>query len=455
MDTAVVSKFKEAVHAFQQGQLEHAATLCRAVVTAAPHAHQAWHLAGVIAASMGDFETAVEKIQQAVSLEPREADYHNNLAIALRRLSRLEQALSAYQQAQRLAPGHASISSNLGDVYAELGQWEAAQKAFEQALSLDPGHREAKFNLANLMRDRGRLKKAIGLYTDLLVQAPEDPDIHWNLGLTQLLSDDYASGFESYNWREKLPGAPPIVGLSGVPRWQGQSLEGRRICLTAEQGFGDSIQMVRFARQLSAKGARVVLRVPGRLVKLLSHALDVAQVFSERDKIEGCDYWAPMMSVPDILGLGFDDITVDEPYLDPPRLNLPDFADVFEAAAGLRVAINWQGDPSFIHDRTRSVPLSELSRILEVEGVSVWSIQKGHGEEAIEALQDDHNMLTLGHRLDLGADGFLETAEVLRRSDLLVTSDTAVAHLAGAIGVDVWLLTSRMPDWRWGTHRTR
>ena len=248
MKTDTADWLKQAMAAFGSGQLERTAKLCSEIIDKEPDFHPAWQLAGAVALTAEDFELAMSHLAKAVSLAPDLADYHNNLGIAQRRVERLEDALASYLEAQRLEPDRAAFCSNLGDVYVELEQWEQAQEAFERALSLEPTHRDAKFNLANLMRDVGRLKKAVGLYTDLLVQSPDDPEIHWNLGLTQLLADDYLSGFESYGWREKLAHVPSITGLTGVPRWQGQSIEGRMICLTAEQGFGDSLQMVRFAR---------------------------------------------------------------------------------------------------------------------------------------------------------------------------------------------------------------
>jgi hypothetical protein len=272
-----------------------------------------------------------------------------------------------------------------------------------------------------------------------------------NRALTWLRNGDYAQGWAEYEWRWKkrnLTNRPLIH-----PQWNGFLLEGRTILLITEQGFGDVLQFIRYARVLKAQGARVIFECPEKLVKLVEGCPGVDVLIPQGAPLLPYDVYAPLLTVPGLLGTSLDRIPDEVPYLRPdPRL-VETWRAELSGYREFKVAINWQGNPKYAGDFHRSIPLRFFEPLGRVPGVRLFSIQKNDGVEQLAQVAGKFEVVDLGGRLDLDSGPFRDTAAVMTCVDLFITSDTAVAHLAGALGVPVWMALSTTPDWRWLTRR--
>jgi tetratricopeptide (TPR) repeat protein len=352
-----------------------------------------------------DFAGAAEVYRQAIALKPDLADAHNNLGRALKDLGLLDEAMASYRKAIEIVPGHADAHSNLGNALRELGQLEAAEAEFSAALSADPNFAEAG----------------------------------WNLGLLSLLRGDFERGFEAYELRNKVKESyvdPQFLRSF----WDGSDLSGRTILLLAEQGLGDTIHFIRYVPQVRARGGRVMVLAQPRLVKLLTAQPGIDRVLTVGEEIPPFDVTCPLMSLPRVLRTTLRTIPNEVPYLvvDAGK------ADAWKAKLSLdrpNVGLVWAGNPTYRNDRLRSIELRQWEPILRTPGINWISLQKGPA--ATQAR--DWPIADYSERL---AD-LQDTAALVSRLDLVIAVDTAVAHLAGALGRPTWMLIPFAPDWRW------
>jgi hypothetical protein len=261
-----------------------------------------------------------------------------------------------------------------------------------------------------------------------------------------LVAEDYERGWPAYEGRLRIPG---FVPQPNIPRWKGEPLAGRTLMLLAEQGLGDTIHFVRYARALKKQGARIVLACQAALGRLLASApgVDELYILGSAGELPPCDFCIPLLSVPGALGTTAATIPREVPYLSAdPELVARWRADL-AGVDGFKIGIAWQGSRSFDLDRWRSIPLAQFAPLARLPGVRLISLQKGFGSEQVALV--DFPVLDIAGRLDEVAGPFLDTAAVIRNLDLVVTANTAIAHLAGALGVPVWLALQFSPDWRW------
>ncbi|MEC8423647.1 MAG: hypothetical protein VX000_07710, partial [Myxococcota bacterium] len=304
---------------------------------------------------------------------------------------------------------------------------------------------------ASALRGLGRVDEALAVLREARTRAPDDARLAWNEALTLLAAGDFRAGLPAYGVRRRRSRQQGARVLPGVPMWTGGSLDGQTLLVHAEQGFGDSLQFVRFAGLLATRGARVVVRGHGRLAALLGQVPGVAVYIAKDTPVPQVDLQVGMMDVPGLLGLDAADLGAAVPYLhaDADRVRrlsrrLP--------AAGLRVGIGWQGNPDFEADHLRSPPLARFAPLASVEGAAFICLQQQHGRDQLA--RSRLPMLDLAPELDTGPDGFVDTAAVLASLDLVITSDTALAHLAGGMGRPTWVVLPYAADWRWLVART-
>jgi hypothetical protein len=261
-----------------------------------------------------------------------------------------------------------------------------------------------------------------------------------------LVDGDFARGWPEYEGRLRIPGHVPPHNL---PRWTGQPLAGRSLLLVAEQGIGDTLQFVRYARLLKERGARVVLAVPAALGRLLACDPDLGELFilGYAKELPRCDFCLPLLSAPAALGTSAATIPSDVPYLTADPELTDRWRRELAAVEGFKIGIVWQGARNYHLDCLRSIPLADFAPLASLPGVRLISLQKGFGSEQVATV--DFPVLDLSGRLDEVAGAFMDTAAVIRSLDLVVTPDTAIAHLAGALGVPVWVALQFSPDWRW------
>ena len=394
----------------------------------------------------GKREEAVEHFRSAVAARPSYADALNNLGLTLVELGRPHEAVAFLEQAVRLRPGQADALNNLGLALADLGRFPEAEAAYRRALDLQPGFADAHSNLANAFKEQGRFAEALAGYELSLWIDPGLASARWNRSLTWLQMGDYERGWPEYEWRWRRPRTRPRPFAQ--PRWDGSPLEGRTLLLWSEQGLGDMIQFLRYAPFAKERGGEVLVECPGELAPLFSRCRGIDRLVVEGDPLGPYDVQAPLMSLPALLGTTLSNVPARAPYLSPDPGLAEAWAKRLSALPGFKVGIAWQGNPRNRWDRHRSAPLAEFAPLARCDGVRLVSLQKGFGSEQLPALAGSFPVIDLGPELDAGG-AFLDTAAVIGHLDLVVTVDSALAHLAGALGAPVWVALAEAADWRW------
>jgi tetratricopeptide (TPR) repeat protein len=430
-----LGKRNEALASFQQA------------VRFAPHFSVGHNNQGVALLQAGRLEEALDSFQHATRLAPDFAEAHQNAGIVRNRLGRLAEAGESFQKALALSPGAVESLVGLASVLYQQSSFEEAIATSRRALELKPDHAEAHNNLGQMLLETGQTDAALAEYERALLLKPDYPDAHWNRGLLLLLLGRFQAGWLEYEWRRVLKRMS--FDVLRRPLWDGSALNGRTILLHSEQGAGDIFQAIRFAPVVKMLGGSVVVSCPGRLLPILSRCPGMDRLVARESALPPFDVHAPLMSVPGILATTIETIPAAVPYVfAEPRLAECWRAEL-GAAPGLKIGIAWQGDPKFPGDRYRSIPLRSFAPLAKLDGVRLYSLQKGLGSEQLAGVAEQMAVTDLGPRLDESSGAFMDTAAVMRSLDLVVTSDTSIAHLAGALGVRVWLAVTLMPDWRW------
>jgi tetratricopeptide (TPR) repeat protein len=406
-------------------------------------------------------EEALLSLDKALALRPDSAESHYNRAIALECLGRHEEALNAYDKAIALNPGYAKAYLNRGNVLKSLEHHDEALASYSAAIALKSDFAEAHNNLGTSLEALKRYEEALSAYDRAIVLNAKSVEFHINRGHVlqslqrydeALVSYDEAIGLEpdvaefyKWRWKARITGA-----YFSEPLWLGErSIAGKTILLHAEQGYGDSIQFVRYAQMVEALGANVILWVPGSLVSLFKTLNGSFRLFTKRDELLPFDMQCPLMSLPLALGTTVPGIPAQIPYLfaDPnlqrqwqPRLG---------PRRGPRVGLAWSGSPQHKNDSKRSIPLRELQPFLDLD-VEYHSLQKELREEDRAAIAEFTQIRS--HEEELG--DFADTAALIAEMDLIITVDTAVAHLAGALGKAVWIMLPYVADFRWLIERS-
>jgi Flp pilus assembly protein TadD len=444
--------FATALGHHQAGRLGEAVTFYRRAVALHPGYAEAHQNLGSALSDLGEVDAAMVCFQKALGLRPDYAMAHLNLGNALWAQGRAAEAIAAYDRAIGLRPDFAEAHTFRAIVLAEQGQVEPAMAACRRALALQPGYPDAHNTLGNLLRAMGRVTEAVGCYRRALALAPDYPDAHFNLGMALLALSEFETGWPEYEWRWRTPQMAAAVRRFPQPQWRGEAAEGRRLLIHAEQGLGDTLMFCRFATLAADRGLRVVLEVPRTLVRLCANLSGVERVVTAGETLPDFDLHCPMASLPLALGTVLATIPAAVPYLRAEAAAVAAWRERLAglAADGLRVGLVWAGNPSLDRparaamDRRRSLGPDRLAGVLAVPGVSFVSLQK------------DGPALPPGAPvIDLMAEvaDFADTAALAANLDLVIAVDTAVAHLAGALGKSVWMLDRFDPDWRWMTGR--
>lgn len=402
--------------AHQRNELDTAERLYREALDAAPDYPLALHYLGVVLYQRGRITDAMPLLDRAVALVPNEPEFHNNRGLALAACLQDDLAVDAYRRALALKPLHAGAWNNLGLALQARGDVAGAIDAYHQALAI----------------------------------APEHPQTHWNLGLALLISGELTRGWAEYEWRLRAPELQSFIRQWPVPRWQGEDITGRTILLHAEQGLGDTLQNIRFAGAVAARGARVIAAVQTPLVRLAATAPGVAAVAGPADPIPAFDLHVPLMSLPFVLGAAETQMRVAVPYLrSDPALRRDAEAMVARHARGaLRIGIAWTGAVETQYNLRRACPLDVLAPVFGLPDTCWFSLQKESVDVGTErpGTMPARRLVELDLRNDF--DGTAALVDVL---DVIVSVDTSMAHLAGALGKPVLVLLPFAPDWRWGS----
>ena len=350
-----------------------------------------------------------------------------------------------------LKPSYADAWNNLGNVLEQQGELEQACQSYQEAMRHQPHGATAYNNLANVRKQQGRLSDALASYDEAVKRDPEFAEAHFNRALLWLLMGNWTEGWPEYDWRWKTKDFPRHTFKQ--PRWTGEPLVGRTLLVLAEQGLGDTIQFIRFVAKLRQLGGRVIVQCHAPLRPLLADCAGLDDLVLAGAPLPHFDLYAPLMSLPGILGVMPDSVPAEVPYIQAQAKLVEHWRKELEPLKGLKVGISWQGRPTYRGDRLRSIPLAQFTRLGDVPGVRLISLQKGAGRDQLQEFPNSVDILDLGSRLDEQTGAFMETAAVMMNLDLVISSDTAVVHLAGALGAPVWVALNLIPDWRWLLHR--
>jgi tetratricopeptide (TPR) repeat protein len=388
---------------------------------------------------------ALASFERALAARPDYAEALNGRANVLRRLKRFEEALASYDRALAIRPDYADALNGRGNWLHQHQRCDEALASYDKALAIRPDYAEALNNRGNALLDLRRFNEALASYDRALRLDPRDADHRLNRALLLLLTGSFAEGWREYEWRRKTKGRERT--LNGR-EWAGEDVSGERLLLYSEQGLGDTIQFARFARSVARRGAGVILEVPAPLGGLLKRLDGDAIILRAGDPLPDFDRHLPLMSAPFILGCTPEQGAGEIPYLSADPIRIDQWSKRLPAGV-FRVGIAWQGNPAAPVDKGRSIPLTAFAPLGRIPGVRLISLQKGSGVEQLADLPPGMVVETLGADFDSGPDAFLDTAAVMMHLDLIVTSDTAAAHLAGALGRPVWIVLKHVPDWRW------
>jgi len=411
-----------------------------------PGLAEAHYNRGIALLDLGRAPDALAAFDRAVALRPDDAEAHHNRGLALIALRRPDSALDAFDRALALRPGHADALTGRGNALAALGRPAAAVASFDAALAARPDYAEALANRGNALIDLGRLDAAAASYRRAQAIRPGYAEALWNEGVCRLMAGDYAGGWPLHEWRwQTAPLAADARGFA-PPQWRGDAdLAGRTILLHAEQGLGDTLQFCRYAPLVARAGARVVLEVQAPLVPLLAGLDGVAQIVARGAPLPGFDLHCPLMSLPLAFGTDAATIPADVPYLAPPPGRAAAWAARLADAPRPRIGIAWAGDPRHGNDRFRSTRADRFAPLLDAAG-TVVSLQKDV-PAADAAFLAAHPAI---RRFEGELADFAETAALVAALDAVVAVDTAVVHLAGALGTPVAVILPAIGlDWRW------
>jgi tetratricopeptide (TPR) repeat protein len=495
------------------GQIDDAIEQFRNALTLAPSFPMAHYNLGNAYASLGRHEDAADAFEKSLRLQPDDASSHNNLGNALHALGRHTEAIASFRRALELRPGHAGALNNMGMSLNALGRADEAIPRFQAALATEPRFVAAHFNLANTFDATGRhaeavasfeaalsyqpnlppaiygmgnalaalgrhaqalpyLERAVGLdpqfalawlslgtahqalnahapavraFDQALRLRPDLASAHLNRALAWLAQRDFARGLPEYEWRLQIAAQPVIQTL---PRWHGEPIEQRTLLIHAEQGFGDTLQFVRFVPLAAQRAARVVLEVQPQLLPLLAPAAQAWRVtlIAQGAPRPAADLQCPLLSLPLALDTSFDTIPQRTPYLDVPPAYGRKWRGSLGGQAKRKIGIAWSG--RIQQNETRSMPLAALEPLFALQGID-WIVLQPDLSADERAALDAHPHAASIHRFDTRISDFADTAAIIERLDAVVSIDTSIAHLAGALRKPLWLMLPFAADWRW------
>ncbi len=435
---------REALAQQQAGRLDEAERkLYRALALEPASAAVHLHL-GNLFRQLGRHDTALNCCLEAVRLAPDLPQGHNNLGNAYQDLGQLEAAIAEFGRAIALDGGLAEAHFNLGLAYHLRGDHREAARSYRAALRVKPDFADAQLNLGNLLEEEGDVQAAILSYRRAVAVEPGRVEAHVNLGMQLLLAGRYAEGWQEYEWRQRYPEYASSAAVAA--RWDGGALEGKRILLDTEQGFGDAIQFLRYAPLVAQRGGQVVVRCAPELASLFRRTEGIRQVILRDTPPPAFDAHCPLPSLPLVFGTELASIPARVPYVSAEPGQIAHWRTKLAASAGaFKVGLVWASQSKHRTAAAKSFPLTALGPLAAIPGVRYFSLQKG--EAARQAGRPPEGLKIEYRAVDLR--DFSDTAAAIANLDLVISVDTAVAHLAGALGRPVWTLLKYAPDWRW------
>jgi tetratricopeptide (TPR) repeat protein len=398
-------------------------------------------------------EDAIAVYRTALELMPDCAEVHNNLGNALAGQDRFDEAVACFQKALQLKPMFADAQINLGNTFMKVGKLDQAIESYFEALRVNPKFAEVYNNLGNAYCTQGDLDQAIACYRKALELKPDLDRAQVHLGVVFLTLGNFAEGWQRYELRLRIPPSQPIPTHQPLVPWDGSLLNGRRILLCCEQGLGDTLQFIRYAPLVKARGGYVIVACQPSLLPLLKHCPGIDEVVPQpktvNDDLPQFDVYLYLMSAPHAFRTTLRTIPATVPYLHAEEHLVEQWRRELAGIRDLKIGIVWQGSRENKGDRFRSIELAHFQVLGDVQGVKFFSLQKGYGREQLRHVTNRMQVIDHTERMDEATGAFLDTAAVMKNLDMVITCDTSSAHLAGSLGVPVWVAISHAPDWRW------
>jgi len=397
---------------------------------------------------------AVPLYEQAIERQPNDPNSPAKLGTVLFKLGKSEEAVTNFEQALELAPNNPSILTALGNALTRLRRFEDAASSHRKAVESNPNNPTILLNLGVALKEAGQIDESIDCLEKALKLNPEHLPTLQGLGVLHLLNGDYKQGFKLFETRRKMQ--PDLYKvIKDDLEWKGQDLDGKKLLVCADQGIGDRIQFLRFLSHTKFAKAEVHVLVHANLVRLFKSFEETnsnVQIVKETGS-NVYDYETYLLSVPQFLELDTKKVSSRDPYLNA-ESEIVDSWKKKIGDKGFKVGISWQGKPTTRVDEGRSTKVSNFQPLANIDSVRLISLQKDHGLDQLEELPEGMEVECFDD-LDSGPDAFVDTAAVIANLDLVVTTDMVTAHLAGAMGIPVWVALKKVPDWRWGLKGTK
>ena len=405
---AISQALKLAVEKHNNGELREAEIIYRKILEVEENA-DVYHLLGLIAHQTEHYQEAIDLIKKAINLRPEAIFYHN-----------------------------------LGMVYDKLEKEEESSESFLKAISINPSYLNAElayYNIASYLKDKGNLKESLEYYNKAIEANKDFAEAYWNRGLLLLISGRLEEGWKDYEYRFKK-NKPSDSRIFNKPKWDGSILNGKRILVVSEQGFGDNIQFVRYIPWVKERGGYVILECKKGLEKLFKSISEIDQfVAKENSSKVDYDFYIHLMSLPRVFGTNLNSIPNKTPYLQADLKLVDKFREKIQGK--FKIGICWKGNPNHENDKNRSISFEKFRVLKEIPGVKLFSLQK-------EERASDSDVVDLSEDMN----DFADSAAIVENLDLVISVDTSIAHLAGSLNKPVWTLLPLLPDWRYLLERS-
>ena len=456
--SSLLELLDRAIALHRSGQFVQALQIYEETLKQFPGHAQTLYLCGLAYQAVKQNERAVDRISRAVMAAPTEQNFHVSLGLLLREQGQSFAAIERFTDAVRLNPADMEAHFHLGDLYMDSARLTEAIEQFSEVLRLDPSCVPAHINLGLCFKSMQRIEEALIQFRRAILLQPDNPQARVNHALTMLIAGDYRAGWQEYEWRFKLEEVKKYTPTlpQAVQAWDGElsALKNKRLLVLSEQGYGDNIQFIRYFPLLKEQGAELLFECPEALIPLLRQEPSIDRLVTRRELLviaSECDLYCHLLSLPRLFATTLETIppVVNRGYIHLDAVIVEQWRSCIEnssALSGIKAGIVWQGKPLHKNDPTRyrSCPLPLVYPLADIDNVKIYSLQARN--------QGDNRHPSDCPFIDL-ADGitdFSHSAAILSHLDLLITIDTAAAHLAGAMGKMVWLLLPYAPDWRWG-----
>jgi tetratricopeptide (TPR) repeat protein len=427
-----------------QGRLDEAATALQAAVRLTPNFLVAHNLLGNVLRDAGRLREAAMAYEQALRVDPLCAEAHLNLGNVYQDQERVAEAIACQREVLRLKPDFALAHNALGGSLQARGDFAAAKECYHRALEINPRCATTLHNLAMVLLQERKLAAAHDRFEQILQIEPDNAQAHYWRGAIRLSLGDFAGGWPEYEWRRKTKFASRSYPQ---PMWTGDDLRGRKILIHPEWGLGDTLQFIRYVPLVRQRGGDAWLMVQPALVPLLRQS-GFQQLISTDMVPPPCEVQVPILSLPGLFGTTLDAIPAPIPYLSAKRELIESWRDQLDSYPGFKIGIHWHGSQASILD-ARSIPLVEFEPLARVTGTTLFSLQKGVGGQQLAHLAGRFAVVGFDDEVDRLQGPFMDTAAIISNLDLVITNDTVIAHLAGGLGVPVWVALNYSAAWIW------